>query len=657
MQFTRVELYNVGPYYGASSFEPSANPDSPITLIAGMNGAGKTTIINALLLALYGSRSPAFRREGVPYSAYLERLRSRGIPGTECSYVMVDINVGEASIRLQRSWKMANVRYVDSLEVWRGGLPDDLLAKAWDSEVENIIPADLATLFFFDAEKIGELAEAETMPESIRRAIQTVMGITTVDNVIKNLDKIVRKYTRELKNKSGSAAHVRELETSYRTIEHRRQLLTQESAKITTDMDRAQRLLAEAKSEYLRLGGGRVGDATVEKAQYNLELEQEMVKARLLDQAAGPLPLLMVKEQLKTMKVKVDQEIQAQQAMLTKPLIKERNDTVLAFLGGVLERKVADELQILLEQQLTELQSLEKFPIRFRLSHGAQILLSSLLDHQFDELQSNSGSLIRRRRELESQEKFLQLHQAGDYDTSNLTVLMERISEHAESVGNLRRRYQEVSQQLSAVQRELGTVNKRLEHAAKTLAHHAEEERIVKFALTSRQLQMQFRKSLLERRASELEQAIQDALHRLFRKKNLVGEIKLDPETLTFTLYDSHGHMLPRMSLSAGERQMFAIAILWGLTMVASEQLPIVIDTPMARLDTEHRSNFVKLYLPHAGDQVIVLSTDSEIVESDEKTLSEAIGRKYMLKFDDAAGRSTMNLVADGVRGLASNAR
>ena len=92
MQFTRVELYNVGPYYGASSFEPSANPDSPITLISGMNGAGKTTIINALLLALYGSRSPAFRREGVPYSAYLERLRSRGIPGTECSYVMVDIN-------------------------------------------------------------------------------------------------------------------------------------------------------------------------------------------------------------------------------------------------------------------------------------------------------------------------------------------------------------------------------------------------------------------------------------------------------------------------------------------------------------------------------------------------------------------------------------
>ena len=58
---------------------------------------------------------------------------------------------------------------------------------------------------------------------------------------------------------------------------------------------------------------------------------------------------------------------------------------------------------------------------------------------------------------------------------------------------------------------------------------------------------------------------------------------------------------------------MFAISIVWALALTSGYKAPVIIDTPMARLDSAHRANFVSKYLPEASSQVLVLSTDEEI--------------------------------------------
>ena len=99
----------------------------------------------------------------------------------------------------------------------------------------------------------------------------------------------------------------------------------------------------------------------------------------------------------------------------------------------------------------------------------------------------------------------------------------------------------------------------------------------------------------------------------LLRKQTLVERILIDPATFGVTLYDGAGHALPRQRLSEGEKQIFAVAMLWGLARASARPLPAVIDTPMARLDAVHRQNLVERYFPNASHQVVLLSTDTEV--------------------------------------------
>ena len=93
----------------------------------------------------------------------------------------------------------------------------------------------------------------------------------------------------------------------------------------------------------------------------------------------------------------------------------------------------------------------------------------------------------------------------------------------------------------------------------------------------------------------------------------MVERIHIDPATFAITLFNEAGHALSKQRLSEGEKQIFAISVLWGLARALAHPLPAIIDTPMARLDAAHRRNLVERYSPVASHQVIILSTDTEV--------------------------------------------
>jgi DNA sulfur modification protein DndD len=132
-----------------------------------------------------------------------------------------------------------------------------------------------------------------------------------------------------------------------------------------------------------------------------------------------------------------------------------------------------------------------------------------------------------------------------------------------------------------------------------------------------------------------LSRLIGDSFRFLLRKKALVERISIDPETFTITLYDDTGRPVPKRRLSEGEKQIFAVSVLWGLSRASARPLPAIIDTPMARLDAEHRNHLVERYFPHASHQVIVLSTDTEIDRQYFHDLQPYIARAYHLNYDE----------------------
>ena len=130
---------------------------------------------------------------------------------------------------------------------------------------------------------------------------------------------------------------------------------------------------------------------------------------------------------------------------------------------------------------------------------------------------------------------------------------------------------------------------------------------------------------------------ITESFRFLLRKQSLVERIIIDPTTFAITLYDPAGQAIAKQRLSEGEKQIFAISVLWGLARASARPLPAVIDTPMARLDAAHREHLVERYFPYASHQVVIFSTDTEVDRKYYQDLQPHIARAYHLNYDERA--------------------
>lgn len=135
---------------------------------------------------------------------------------------------------------------------------------------------------------------------------------------------------------------------------------------------------------------------------------------------------------------------------------------------------------------------------------------------------------------------------------------------------------------------------------------------------------------------ADLSEAVAECFSQLWRKGDSLHKIKIDPDTSSVMLLDKNDKLIPKDRLSAGEKQVYAISMLWALAKVSGRVLPMVIDTPLARLDSKHRRHLVTRYFPHVSHQVIILSTDTEIDQSYFEDLGPSISHAYHLSYNES---------------------
>jgi DNA sulfur modification protein DndD len=149
----------------------------------------------------------------------------------------------------------------------------------------------------------------------------------------------------------------------------------------------------------------------------------------------------------------------------------------------------------------------------------------------------------------------------------------------------------------------------------------------------------EYEMQLKKEKIGQLSQSLLDCLNELMHKEVYHGVV-IDPDTFAVTLYDAQNHPIPKQQLSAGEKQIYAIAILWALARTSGRPLPFIVDTPLGRLDSDHRLNLVQNFFPVASHQVIAFSTDTEIDQKYFEDLSENICKSYKLHYDKEEGRT-----------------
>ena len=132
----------------------------------------------------------------------------------------------------------------------------------------------------------------------------------------------------------------------------------------------------------------------------------------------------------------------------------------------------------------------------------------------------------------------------------------------------------------------------------------------------------------------KIEVLINNRLQLLLTDHPLIDRITLD-ESYTMFFLDGAGRPIGRSSLSSGMKQLAATALLWAMKDSAGYGMPVVIDTPLARIDRINQTNLLRSYYPKLSHQVIVLPTDAEIDQTKLEMLRPYIWKEFTLRNQD----------------------
>ena len=133
-----------------------------------------------------------------------------------------------------------------------------------------------------------------------------------------------------------------------------------------------------------------------------------------------------------------------------------------------------------------------------------------------------------------------------------------------------------------------------------------------------------------------------EGFNQLSHKPDRIRRVELDPQTFAVTLYDTHNRALLKEKLSAGEKQIYTTALLWALAKTSGKALPMILDTPLGRLDSSHRHLLVERYFPYVSHQVVLLSTDTEVEGELRSLLDSHISYTFHLAYRQAEGLTTI---------------
>ena len=648
MHFSNIQVYNYGIYKGLHNISLQDKiGQKNITLIGGMNGRGKTTLLDSVFLCLYGRKAVEFiTGKKVAYNKVLrDRInKSSEDKRTFIKLVMEMDDEENTIISITRQWEQ-NARKIDThLVVEKNGIEDSYLSENWEYYVEELIPFGIARFFFFDNEKISQIADDDAF-DKIKNSIKSVMGVTTIETLCGHIEKIRKDKTLNIE-KSEASALIREAEEVAKTIEvvdsRKRSLYTQKAA-ILPELERAKDLLEQTEQEFWKKGGNLgFNRDMIMKDQHTLKEKTAALREDALLLSTNPsTPLCLCKNLvIKTYEsVKADEESRAKHYSL--PIIYRMYGALLSdFKGSYTDtsdpyRKLAELISV----QLGDLERTTSEGISNAITPLAQSLLEKFLSEGAENITNKAKHIIAENEKTAEALAQLEVHLSSNAEKTDTVKLLNKIKELQARKTQLEADINRCDEQIRSTNYEQEQLERQQNKIMLKIAADADSSddnvRIVEYSTMTLEIMHEFVNRLQAQKVSQLEKNIASCFQFLEQKQGIITSISIDPLSLDITLRDYKGGILLKDQLSAGEKQMFAISILWGLAISSGYKLPVIIDTPMARLDSAHRSNFLNKYLPNASSQVIVLSTDEEIYGRYLEDIKEYVNTSYTLVYDE----------------------
>lgn len=650
MILDEITLHNFGLYNGRQSITLTpASRDKPVILFGGLNGGGKTTLLDALQLCLFGGHAKTSSRGSLAYPEYLARCIHRGSDMQEAGVRISfrhTVDGQEECYVIDRSWRLANGSCKERFEVLKNGNLDPALADNWASQVDDFIPANIAHLFLFDGEQIERYASQQDSSLLIGTAIQNLLGLDMVDQLDKDLQVYERRKRLQEKDQDAQA-EIATLETELRELRTSADFLKQERASLRTlQIDRKNRELSKVEDEYRKLGG--------DLYDQRLSIEERLTEADkmaganadgLRELASGALPLALVRVLLKSAEARDRHEEECRRARDVLETLQTRDQAALKRMRSQFkDKKVAEVLKTFFDADRTQRESLSRKETLLDLSQDVRSDIHALLRGDLDALAEESAKQLRKHKKLEAATRKVRAEQESIPGEDAIAELAGRREATRNEIGKLEAQHEEMAREIERLERDIQrkeqSLARLLERDAVARRQREDQERILRHSSRVRATLESFRSAVIARHVRRIEQLVLESYQQLLRKASLVTRLSIDPVKYALTLFGRDGAPLSPERLSAGERQLLAIALLWGLAKASGRPLPTAIDTPLGRLDTGHRVHLVERYLPFASHQVLLFSTDEEISGDYLERLRPWIGRTYHLSYNDDQGQT-----------------
>jgi DNA sulfur modification protein DndD len=649
MLLRKLAMKNFGAYRDTQTLDLHTRPGKPIVLIGGLNGCGKTTLLDALQLVLYGPRARCSARGNRPYETYLrECINHQANPEEGASLTLefsITVDGKERVYSLSRSWSVSGKSLRDHVTVFVDGKWDQVVSTGWADHVEDLLPLEIGSLFFFDGEKIESLADPERASAVIKSAVHSLLGVSTVKQLRTDL-QVLQRRKRLSEEDQATVEQIRQLEARHQNAHAEAEAAHDHVGALRVELDKRLDELKTAEEAFAHDGG-----ALFERREALQQRRKDAAKhlavthESLISLAAGALPLQLLSEQLGVVRKQAAIEQQATEATQILHTLASRDQEILDRFGALLSptdlKAFRDYLDT--DRQQRELAGTAERILGLSLDGYTQLAgLAQVLVSEKQRARELLDLASQQAAEVDALDRQLQAVPSQERIAARQAAQAKALKavHHAEAaLANAVEAHEVAKRRRAAAHAE---VEAAYEQQAAKKFEAAENQRIHDHCERQRVLLERFGDALLKRHINRLEVAVLESFTRLMRKSSLVRDLRIDTDRFQLTLTDENGDAVDPGRLSAGERQLLAVSLVWGLARVAGNWLPTVIDTPLGRLDSRHREHLVDRYFPHAGDQVLLLSTDEEIDERLFHRLRPSLAHTYTLVHDDTTFTTTV---------------
>lgn len=646
MKFNYLTIENYKSFQFPTKLEfPQSKTGKSIFLVGGMNGAGKTSIMEAVNICLYGERAD------VIYKSINHKELAKG--NAFVSFELEFETDNAETILVKRSWstnaceKPLAKDLVEKLTVVKDGRRVSVQNKEmWQDYINSTIPKSITQFFFFDGEKIQEIAADDHSEVRLKDSLEAALGIQYISRLAEDVVYLKHEERKGFVEISDEDINFKESELK----KEQRKLKSKQDdlVDLQQQLDDFKKQKEDAQNRFRSIFSIDPESSEVikqkEKKRIQLSTQSGQLDAQIKQLTEQFLPWAMAGKLFEPLKQQIEKEHHAQRGKFFAENAPELTRQIVYTIDNprpITGNPLTDSQKTEIEKRLLALFSgtnTEEVVKILNLSErdAAKVLNKMEEIEQSDVLQLHD--LIAQKQEVDDEIHSIQSSLQSRGNTQSERELFDFLQETMEScqiqIGRLSVSINNLQDEIHIVEGRIKDIEMELNKLYERHNTSQEKARFIEECDAIANMLNAYIVKLRKNKIQLLRDKTFEMFVRLSSKSDLVKSIDIDEKTYEMTIKDKNGNIMRKSGLSAGEKEVFAISLLWGLAQTSQLNLPIIIDTPLSRLDSIHRDNIVRQYFPNAAEQVIILSTDTEVDSNYFKNLEPHLSGAARLVFN-----------------------